>query len=97
MAGSSLQNKCSVWVDHRFTRAHEPVIYELDEEYRMTILNRLRYAWFMSVVFVGVGVVVAMILSLDIGAVLFSGKIIFALLAASYLVAPLLERHLKFK
>ncbi len=69
LAGSSLQNKCSVWVDHRFT----------------------------SVVFVGVGVVVAMILSLDIGDVLFSGKIIFALLAASYLVAPLLERHLKFK
>jgi hypothetical protein len=48
-------------------------------------------------IFVGVGVVIAMIFSLDIGEVLFSGKVFYPLLAVSFLAAPLLESHLKFK
>lgn len=67
------------------------------EKKRMTILNRLKYAFVMNVVFVGVGVVIALIFSLDIGEVLFSGKAFYPLLAVSFLVAPLLEKHLKFK
>ncbi len=63
----------------------------------MTILNRLKYAFAMNVIFVGVGVVIAMIFTLDIGEVLFSGKVFYPLLAVSFLVSPLLERHLKFK
>jgi len=63
----------------------------------MTILNRLKYAFVMNVLFVGVGVVIAMIFSLDLGEVLFSEKLFYPLLVASLLVAPLLERHLKFK
>jgi hypothetical protein len=51
----------------------------------------------MNVILVGVGVVIAMIFSLDIGEVLFSGKVFYPLLAVSFLTAPLLERHLKFK
>lgn len=63
----------------------------------MTILNRLKYAFVMNVIFMGVGVVIAMFFSLDIGEVLFSGKVFYPLLAVSFLVAPLLERLLKFK
>lgn len=51
----------------------------------------------MNVLFLGVGVVAAIIFSLDIGEVLFSGKVFYPLLAVSFLVAPLLEKHLKFK
>jgi len=63
----------------------------------MTILNRLKYAFIMNMIFVGVGVVIAMIFSLGIGEVLFSGKVFYPLLAVSFLAAPLLESHLKFK
>ena len=63
----------------------------------MTIPNRLKYAFFVSVVILGVGVVIAMIFGLDIGEVLFSGKVFYAMLAVSFLVAPLLEKHLKFR
>jgi hypothetical protein len=67
------------------------------EKKRMTILNRLKYAFVMNVIFAGIGVFIAMIFSLDIGEVLFSGKVFYPLLAISFLVAPLLERHLEFK
>jgi hypothetical protein len=67
------------------------------EKLRMTILNRLKYAFVMNVIFVGVGVVIAMIFSLEVGEVLFSGKVFYPLLTVSFFVAPLLERHLKFK
>jgi len=63
----------------------------------MTILNRLKYAFAMNVLFLGVGVVIAMIFSLDIGEMLFSEKVFYPLLVVSFLTAPLLERHLKFK
>ncbi len=63
----------------------------------MTFLNRLKYAFAMNVLFLGVGVVAAIIFSLDIGEVLFSEKVFYPLLAASFLVAPLLEKHLRFK
>ena len=63
----------------------------------MTFLNRLKYAFAMNVLFMGVGVVAAIIFSLDIGEVLFSGKVFYPLLAVSFLVAPLFEKHLKFK
>jgi hypothetical protein len=63
----------------------------------MTILNRLKYAWFLSVTIVGVGVVIAMIFSLDIGEMLFSGKVVLPLLVVTFFVAPFLEKHMKFK
>ncbi len=46
---------------------------------------------------VGIGVVTAMIFSLDIGETLFSGKVFYHLLIASFIAAPFLERFLKFK
>jgi hypothetical protein len=67
------------------------------EKKRIAILNRLKYAFVMNVIFVGVGVVIALIFSLYIGEVLFSGKVFYPLLAVSFLVAALLEKHLKFK
>lgn len=63
----------------------------------MEILNRLKYAFFMNVIILGVGVVIAMILGLDIGEVLFSGKVFYPLLVISFLIAPFLEKYLKFK
>ncbi len=63
----------------------------------MTILNRLKYAFFMNVLILGVGVVIAMILSLNIGAILFSGKVFYPLLAVNFIVSPLFEKYLKFK
>jgi len=63
----------------------------------MTILNRLKYAFFLNVIILGVGVVIAMIFSLDIGETLFSGKIFYLLLVAGFLLSPFLEKHMKFK
>jgi hypothetical protein len=63
----------------------------------MTILNRLKYAFFLNVLILGVGVVIAMIFSLDIGETLFSGKIFYPLLVVSFLVSPVLEKYIKFK
>ncbi len=45
----------------------------------------------------GIGVVIAMIFSLDIGEALFSGKVFYPLLVANLLVAPFLEKYLKLK
>jgi hypothetical protein len=63
----------------------------------MTILNRLKYAWFLSVAIVGVGVVIAMIFSLDIGETLFSGKVVLPLLVVTFFISPFLEKYMKFK
>jgi len=63
----------------------------------MTIINRLKYAFFLNVIILGVGVVIMMIFSLDIGETLFSGKIFYPLLVVSFFAAPFLERFLKFK
>ncbi len=46
---------------------------------------------------VGIGVVTAMIFSLDIGETLFSGKVFYPLLIASFIAAPFLESFLKLK
>ena len=51
----------------------------------------------MNVLFVGVGVVIAMIFCLDIGEVLFLGKVFYPMFAVSFLAVPMFERHLKFK
>ncbi len=45
----------------------------------------------------GIGVVIAMIFSLDIGEALFSGKVFYPMLVANLLVAPFLEKYLKLK
>lgn len=79
------------------THARQVKRSPVGEKKRMTILNRLKYAFVMNVIFVGVGVVIAMIFSLDIGEMLFSGKVFYPLFAVSFLAAPLFERHLKFK
>ena len=63
----------------------------------MTIINRLKYAFSLNVLMLGIGVVIAMIFSLDIGETLFSGKVFYPLLIASFIAAPFLERFLKFK
>ncbi len=63
----------------------------------MTILNRLKYAYFLNVLILGVGVVIAMIFSLDIGEIFFSPNLFYPLLVVSFLVAPLLEKYMKFK
>jgi len=43
----------------------------------------------------GIGVVITMIFSLDIGETLFSGKVFYPMLAVSSLVSPFLERYMK--
>ena len=63
----------------------------------MTIFNRLKYAFFLNVLILGIGVVIATIFSLDIGETLFSGKVFYPLLVANLLVAPFLEKYLKLK
>jgi hypothetical protein len=63
----------------------------------MTIMNRLKYAFILNVLMLGIGVVIAMIFSLDIGETLFSAKVFYPLLIVSFIAAPLLERFLKFK
>ena len=63
----------------------------------MTIFNRLKYAFFLNVLILGIGVVIAMIFSLDIGETLLSGKVFYPLLVANLLVAPSLEKYLKLK
>ena len=64
---------------------------------KMRMLNRLKYAFFVNVVILGVGVVIAMIFGLDIGDMLFSGKVFYPLLAINLLIAPFLEKYLKFR
>jgi len=63
----------------------------------MTIFNRLKYAWFLSVAIIGAGVVIAMIFSLDIGETLFSAKVVLPLLVVAFFVSPFLEKYMKFK
>ena len=63
----------------------------------MTIFNRLKYAFFLNVALLGVGVVIAMIFNLDIGETIFSEKIFYPLLIVGFFVAPFLEKHIKFK
>lgn len=63
----------------------------------MTIFNRLKYAFFLNVLILGIGVVIAIIFSLDIGETLFSGKVFYPLLVASLFVAPFLEKYMKLK
>jgi len=63
----------------------------------LTIFNRLKYAFFLNVLILGIGVVIATIFSLEIGETLFSGKVFYPLLVANLLVAPFLEKYLKLK
>jgi hypothetical protein len=62
--GSNLDNVKGLTPDISLCRKNE-----------MTFLNRLKYVFVMNVIFVGVGVVTAIIFGLEIGEVLFSGKV----------------------
>jgi len=63
----------------------------------MTILNRLKYAFVVNMIIAGVGVVVAMIFSLDIGETLFSGKVFYPLLAVNFYASPLFEKFFEIQ
>lgn len=63
----------------------------------MTHINRLIYAFFMSVVVVGIMTVVCMISGWDIGSVIFSKIFFIPIFVISYLLAPLLGKYIKFQ
>jgi len=63
----------------------------------MTILNRLKYAFIIGVIAVGIMTVIIMIFGLDIGELIFSGVFFVPVFVVAYLFAPLIERYIKFK
>jgi hypothetical protein len=63
----------------------------------MTIFNRLKYALFMSVAIIGLGMVIDMIFKLDLGDKLFSDIFIYPLLLVTFCISPIIEKYIKFK
>ena len=63
----------------------------------MTIWDRFKYAFFLNVLLVGVGCVIAMIFELDIGETLFSDKIFYPLLLVGFFASPVFAKYIKLK
>jgi len=63
----------------------------------MTFFFRAKYAFFVTVLVVGVLSVIAMIFSLDVGGRIFSGSFGVPAFIVSFLLAPLLEKFIKLK
>jgi hypothetical protein len=62
----------------------------------MPHLRRAIYAFFMSVLAVGVLMVTDMIVSLGIGDFIFSPMFFIPMFVAAYLVAPVVAKHIRF-
>ena len=67
------------------------------KEEKMTHLNRLIYAFFTSVVAVGIMSVFIMLFGFDIAEIIFSVAFFVPVFVVAYLVAPLLGKYIKFK
>jgi len=63
----------------------------------MSHWQRLMYAFFLSVVLVGVSMVADMLLSLHIGDFIFSERFFVPALCISYLIAPHIARHIPWQ
>lgn len=64
----------------------------------MTHFDRLRMAFVVSVILVGIMMVIDIIFSLDIGEVIFSLALFFVpTFVVSYLFAPLIGKYIKYK
>ena len=63
----------------------------------MTILNRLKYAWFVTVAFIGLAMLICMIALPRFAEVVFSSVFVVPVFVIVLLLAPLMQKHLRFK
>jgi Na+(H+)/acetate symporter ActP len=63
----------------------------------MPHISRLIYAFFMSVISVGIMSVIIMIFGFDIGDIIYSNVFFVPVFVVSYLIAPILNKYIKFK
>ena len=62
----------------------------------VSILNRAIYAFFSSVIIVGILMIIDMIFSIGIGDFIFSERFFIPLFVIAYLVTPYVARRIKF-
>lgn len=63
----------------------------------MRHVSRLIYAFFLTIIAVGMMALLIMLFSLDIGEIIFSAVFFVPVFVISYLVAPLLGKYIKFQ
>jgi hypothetical protein len=68
-----------------------------NNEGNMKHINRLIYAFFLTIVAVGIMTLIIMVFSLDVGETVFSEVFFVPVFIISYLVAPLLNKHIKLE
>jgi hypothetical protein len=63
----------------------------------LTQWQRLKYAWCLAVSIVGIFMITDMIFRINIGDLIFSWAFFAPVVVTSYIAAPILARHLKYK
>lgn len=63
----------------------------------MPLFDRLKYAFFLTVIVIGILTVVSMLFSLDIGEFVFSKWLFVPVVVIAFLFAPVVQKYIKFK